>query len=257
MASAASEEGMGRSGSPQRSRQEPVPRGVPIVAPVDDDTQHTRLYNMQVMHAAAVLTDAPESTRAFPRTARRGIVAAAVIVLIATIAIPLLNGIGLERYRTGPFHFEAPAAWTVREARAAWSGGSSHAVIGTVPIPSRCGDGNVDINCYFGLRLPPSGVSITLTSGGPFLQADDMADYLAQVRSEGSRMQIGGFEAYRFDREIAPNDYYRSDREASWLVLPDPYVGVGWLIHASVRGPGTDGLMRDVERLVASMRLAP
>jgi hypothetical protein len=212
---------------------------------------------MQVTHATAVFTHTPESTRTFPLTPRRGIVAVTVAVLIATAAIPLLNGIGLERYRTGPFHFEAPAAWTVREARAAWSGGQSHAVIGTVPIPSRCGSGNVDINCYFGLKPPPSSVSIVLTSGGPFLRAEDMADYMAQVRSEGSRMQIGGFEAYRFDREIAPNDYYRSDREVSWLVLPDPEVGAGWMIDARVRGPGTDALMRHVERLVASMRIAP
>ena len=234
-----------------------MPRGVPIVAPVDDDTQDTRLYNMQVTHSAAVLMDTPESTRTFRRTPRRRIVAVTVIVLIAAVAIPLLNGIGLGRYRTGPFHFEAPVAWSVREARAAWTGGSSHAVIGTVPIPSRCGSGNVDINCYLGLKLPPSGVSIVLTSGGPFLRAEDMADYMARIRSEGSRMQISGIEAYRFDQEIAPNDYYRSDRAVSWLVFPDPEVGAGWVIDARVRGPGTDELMRDVERLVASMRLAP
>lgn len=224
---------------------------------MDDDTHSEGLYNMHVTSGTAALLEAHEATRAFPRTPRRGIVAVAVTVLIAAVATPLLNGIGFERYRTGPFHFEAPAAWSVREARAAWTGGSSHAVIGTVPIPSRCGSGNVDINCYFGLKLPPSSVSIILLSGGRFMRAEDMADYMAQVRSEGSRMQIGGFEAYRFDREIAPNDYYGSDGFVSWLVFPDPDVGVGWVIDARVRGPGTEELMRDVERLVASMRLAP
>ena len=224
---------------------------------MDDDTHSVRLYNMHVTSGTAALIEAHESTRAFQETPRLGVVAVVVTVLIAAVAIPLMNGFGFERYRTGPFQFEAPGAWSVREARAAWSGGSSHAVIGTVPIPSRCGTGNVDINCYFGLKLPPSSVSIILLSGGPFLQTDDMADYMAQVRSEGSRTQISGFDAYRFDREIAPNDYYGSDQVVSWLVLPDPDVPVGWVIDASVRGPGTEALMHAAERLVASMRLAP
>lgn len=232
-------------------------RGVPTSARLDDDTEHKRLYNIHAMHAVAAVNDAHESTRMSPRIPGRGVVAVMAIVLIATVAIPLLNGVGLERHRTGPFQFEAPAAWSVREARAAWSGGSSHAVIGTVPIPSRCGVGNVVINCYFGLRLPPSSVSIILLSGGPFLRAEDMADYMAQVRSEGSRMQIGGFEAYRFDQEIAPNDYYRADRWVSWLVFPDPEIGYSWTVEARVRGSDARELMRDVERFVASMRISP
>ena len=90
----------------------------------------------------------------------------------------------------------------------------AHQSARALPLPPRRGivAVAVTVNCYFGLRLPPSGVSIILLSGGPFLRAADMADYIAQVRSEGRRMQIGGFEAYRFDREIAPNDYYRSNR---------------------------------------------
>jgi hypothetical protein len=233
-----------------------MPRGFLSVARLDDDTQRGRLYNTHVIQAATAHIEAHESTPATVRSPRQGIIAVMVAILIAAVAIPLLNGIGLERYRTGPFQFQAPAAWSVREARAAWSMGSSHAVIGTVPIPSRCGSGNVDINCYSVLKPPPSSVSIVLMTSSPLLPIADLDRYLDEVRSKGSLTDVAGLEAHRFEHAIAPNDYYRSDLSVSWVVPQPELPGTFWIIDARVRGPGAEALMRDVLRFVASMSIA-
>ena len=227
------------------------------MACVDDDMTAMRMYNRPVTQAAIASTGSRESVRTAPGFPLGGLAALAIIVTIGLVAIRLSGGSGLENHRTGPFTFEAPAAWSVTDARAAWTGGSSYAVVGTVPVPAACLTGFFDINCYLAQKPPPSSVSIVLATSSPLIRTVDIGDYMGQVRAEGSRMEVGGFEAYRFDGDIAPNDYYRSDRVVSWLVLPNAEAMGGWVIDARVRGPGAHELMRDIERLVASMRIAP
>ena len=227
------------------------------MACVDDDMTAMRMYNTPVTQAAIAGTRPRESGRTAPGFAVGGLAALAIIVTIGMVAIRLSGGSGLENHRSGPFTFEAPAGWSVTDARAAWTGGSSYAVVGNVPVPAACLTGVFDINCYLAQKPPPSSVSVVLATSSPLIRTDDIGDYMGELRSEGGRMEIGGFEAYRFDRDIAPNDSYRSDRVVSWLVLPSAEAVGGWVIDARVRGPGAHELMRDIERLVASMRIVP
>lgn len=214
--------------------------------------QHRRLYNMPVMQAAVADSRSRESTRA-PRMVSARWAALAVVAIVGAFAIRLGAGPDLEDHRTGPFAFEAPAAWSVTDARAVWTGGSSYAVIGTAPIPASCLERHFDINCYLDHVPPPSSVSILLLNQSGILQVDDTE----RPPVEGTRMEIGGLEAYRIDHEIAPNDYYRSDVAVSWVVPYSEANGGPWVIDAKVRGPGAGELLADVERLVASMRIEP
>ena len=204
------------------------------------------------MQAAVADTRSRESTRA-PRTSPARLAALAAVVIVGALAIRLGAGPDLESHRTGPFTFEAPATWSVTNARAAWTGGSSYAAIGTVPIPAWCLEGLFDINCHLQQVPPAASVSILLLNESGILQAD----LTKRPDPEGFRMEIGGLEAYRIDHEIAPHDYYRSDVAVSWVVPYSEANGGPWVIDAKVRGPGAEELLRDVERLVASMRIEP
>lgn len=205
------------------------------------------------MQAAVVRPSSDIPALGGPRySLARILVLAGAAIAVATI-VQFGGRLGLETHETGSFRFDAPSAWTVREAVIPFTGGSSQAVVGTVPIPRSCGLENVDINCYYAQRLPPASVSIVLLNSSPFTAADT----LALARSEGTRLEVGGYEAYRFVHDINATDYYRSDAAASWLVVRPASTGSFWVIEARVRGPGADELVRDVERVVRSMRFGP
>ena len=149
--------------------------------------------------------------------------------------------------------FDHPAAWQMHDAIASFTGGSVIAVIGTVPIPARCGTAHVDINCYYEQRLPPGAISIVVGTGsfgGATLFDERPPDPHEMARE---RAEVGGAPAVV--HRYRPGDYYGEDEAIGWEIAFPRSVLEAFVIQARLRGPGLPELRRDLDALIASIRI--
>jgi hypothetical protein len=149
--------------------------------------------------------------------------------------------------------FDHPAAWPVHDAIASFTGGSVIAVLGTVPIPARCGTAHVDINCYYEQRLPPGTISIVVGTGsfGGATLFDQRTPDPHELSRE--RAEIGGAPAVV--HRYRPGDYYGEDEAMGWEIAFPRSVLEAFVIQARLRGPGLAELRRALDALIASIQL--
>jgi hypothetical protein len=149
--------------------------------------------------------------------------------------------------------FDHPAAWTLHDAYASFTGGAVIAVLGTVPVEPRCGSEHVDINCYYEQKLPPGTISIVVGTGsfgGRTLFDERARDPLEVGRT---RAEVGGLPA--IVHRYGPGGYAEQDEAIGWeIAFPNSVLSV-YAIEARLRGPGLPAMRADLDRLIASVRI--
>jgi hypothetical protein len=149
--------------------------------------------------------------------------------------------------------FDHPGAWPAHDAIASFTGGSVLAVLGTVPIPARCGTAHVDINCYYEQRLPPGTISVVVGTGsfGGATLFDARTPDPHEIGRE--RVEVGGAPAVV--HHYHPGDFYGEDEAIGWEIAFPRSVLEAFVIQARLRGPGLAELRGELDRLIASVRL--
>ena len=214
------------------------------------------------------------------RAVRRARTARAWIALAATLAIvavgvglgvvgrsPTVDLGGLHHYKSQGIEFDYPASWTIHDQLPPTTGfGSTWAILGTHPWPASCGAS--DLNCYYEAKLEPGTIAVqvgllampqsdidlcTRGASGSDLQGRGPDDPLATR----TLTRVDGRPALRTGYAVGGRDYYGSDEWQDWDIAAVGTVHEAYTIHAMVRGPGTDALKADLDRLIASIRLTP
>jgi hypothetical protein len=181
-------------------------------------------------------------------------VAGALLVLAAYACGPRTDA-GGERH----FHhdagigFDYPAAWSVHDAIASFTGGSVLAVLGTVPVPTRCGTAHVDINCYYEQKLPPGTISVVVGTGsfGGATLFDARTPDPHEIDRE--RVEVGG--APGVVHHYRPGDFYGEDQAIGWEIAFPRSVLEAFVIQVRLRGPGLAELQRQLDGMIASVRV--
>ncbi|HWP67035.1 MAG TPA: hypothetical protein VNO26_14145 [Candidatus Limnocylindria bacterium] len=159
---------------------------------------------------------------------------------------------GSERrhfHHTSGISFDHPAAWQVHDATAVFDGGSVIAVLGTVPVPPRCGTGHVDINCYHEQPLPPGTISVVVGTGsfGGATLFDPRAPDAREVAR--ARVEVGGLPA--IEHRYGAGDSY--DEAVGWEIAFPRSVLQAYVVEARLRGPGLPAMRRELDALIASV----
>ena len=123
----------------------------------------------------------------------------------------------LKTFDSGEFAFEYPAKWLGYVSSAAFSGGSSIAVLGTQAVESRCGDvAHVDINCVYEQRLEPGDIRVFIGTGafrgGTVLDRPDIEN------GATTRHTVAGMPAIRDEHDPRPDSFYREDLSLQWSI---------------------------------------
>lgn len=186
---------------------------------------------------------------------RRSAVGRAGVVLLALAAVecaPAPDVPGVQRYRhASGIAFEYPTDWRLHDASVSFAGGSVIAVLGTQPVPERCGTGHVDVSCYTEQPLAPGTVSIIVGTGsfGGATLFDDRARSVPEVGR--TQAEVGGLPA--IVHRYGPGAYAREDEAIGWEIAFPTSVLRAWVIEARLRGPGLDGMRAALDRLIASI----
>lgn len=198
-----------------------------------------------------------------PGLAAAGLVA---VVLAAVAGPALLGGIvgpltgsvtvrdgeaGTRVLDAGEFSFAFPAEWSVADSAASFSGGSSIAVLGTLPVDPRCGTGHVDINCVYEQHLEPGTVRAWV--GTAAYRSGSILDE-PQVDGSWEALTVDGMPALLVERTITPDDYYGSDLELTLRVARPAGFGQTVTIELRARDPGADGARATLDNIIASFR---
>jgi hypothetical protein len=149
--------------------------------------------------------------------------------------------------------FDRPARWALHDASATFTGGSVVAVLGTLPVPSRCGAEHVDVNCYYEQKLTPGTISIVVGTGsfgGGTLFDERPWDPLEIGRE---RTEVGGLPAVV--HRYGPGSYYEQDEAIGWEIAFPRSVLEVYGIEARLRGPGLPGMRAQLDHLIASIRI--
>jgi hypothetical protein len=180
--------------------------------------------------------------------------AAGALLLAAVACGPRTDARGERHFHhQAGIGFDYPAAWPVHDAIASFTGGSVLAVLGTVPVPSRCGTAHVDINCYYEQKLPPGTISLVVGTGsfGGATLFDARTPDPHEIGRE--RVEVGGAPAVV--HRYRPGDFYGEDEAIGWEIAFPRSVLETFVIQARLRGPGLADLRRELDRLIASVRL--
>jgi len=205
---------------------------------------------------------------ALPMWRRLVALAAAVVLAVGAVTggIALLGDRGaIGMFRDGPtadlrtfdgggFAFEYPASWLGYDSSAAFSGGSSIAVLGTQPVDPRCGgEGHVDINCVYEERLEPGGIRVFVGTGAyPGGTVLDRADI---ENGASTRLEIGGMPAIRDEFDFQPDSYYGEDLSVHWSIAAPNTDGTNVIrIEAMLREPGVAEGRAQLNALIESFR---
>jgi len=185
-------------------------------------------------------------------------VAIAALVLAALLGFnPLEPGPADDEARAGTvtFHegglvFEAPAAWKVYRYENVSSFTSVVAYLATVEVPDPCIRGPNSISCGVGFRLEPGTLAVTITAssfpGGTALD---------NPQADAVRIEVGGLPGLR--EAAPPFPGAGADASVEWRFARPGSINNWFLIRADVRGPGEEGLLAAVERMVQSVRFDP
>jgi hypothetical protein len=202
------------------------------------------------------------------------------IALAATLAIvavgvglgvvgrfPSVDLGGLHHFKSEGIEFDYPASWSIHDQLPPTTGfGSTWAILGTHAWPASCGAS--DINCYYEAKLEPGTIAVevgllampqsdfdlcTRGASGSDLQGRGPDDPLATR----TLTRVDGRPALRTRYDVGGKDYYGSDEWQDWDIAAVGTVHEAYTIHALFRGPGTDALQADLDRLIASIRLTP
>ena len=229
--------------------------------------QYGRPAPADLIAATIVAVRFGRAPRVVPDPARRvgllGIAAVIAVVVVGASALALRFGLypgggsvtdgppGFRTFTGSGIAFDFPDDWTLRDASAAFSGGSAIAVVGTLPVDPLCGLGHIDINCYYEQRLEPGTISIVVATGayrgGTIFDAERAAPPTV-------RTTIAGMPALFTDRGHVEGNYYLADLEMSWeIAYPTTPTNV-YRVDVGIRGPGTEDFRRQAEALMASLR---
>lgn len=208
------------------------------------------------------------------RTVRAWIALAATLTIVAVSVglgvvgrFPTVDLGGLHHYKAEGIEFDYPASWSIHDQLPPTTGsGSTWAILGTHAWPASCGAS--DVNCYYEAKLEPGTIAVEVG-----LQAMPQSDLdLCTRGASGSDLQgrgpddplatqtltrVDGRPALRTVFAVGGKDYYGSDEWRNWDIAAVGTVHEAYTIHALVRGPGTDALQGDLDRLIASIRLTP
>jgi hypothetical protein len=149
--------------------------------------------------------------------------------------------------------FDYPATWTLHDASTGFAGGSVTAILGTLPVDSRCGSAHVDINCYYERKLDPGTISIVVGMGS--LGGRTLFDERERGALEIGRevVEIAGLPAVV--HRYGPGGYYDQDEAIGWEVAFPRSVLSAFGIEARMRGPGLDAMRAELERTIGSIRV--
>jgi len=179
-----------------------------------------------------------------------GALLAAVVAACASTSDP--SAIRSFHHASG-IGFDHPARWPLHDASASFTGGSVIAVLGSLPVPARCGSEHVDINCYYEQKLVPGTISIVVGTGsfgGATLFDERVRDPLEIGRE---RSEVGGLPA--IVHRYGAGSYYEQDGAIGWEIALPRSVLEAYVIEARLRGPGVAEMRAQLERLVASIRI--
>jgi hypothetical protein len=200
---------------------------------------------------------------------RRWLPAAAVVVLavgVVAAGIALSGDVrGSGLFKDGPtadlrtldagdFSFDFPASWLAYEASASSSGGSSTAVLGTLPVERRCGDErHVDINCVYQQRLEPGHVRLHVGTGT--YRDGTIQDPPINEIGRITRVEVGGMPALFAESDGAPDSYYREDKSLHWEIARPGTDGTSVVeLEARLTEPGVAEGLAQLKALIASFR---
>ncbi len=193
-------------------------------------------------------------------------VAASIVIEVVDAPDPTVTPPvnGTRHLRLDGIELDYPASWTANDQGWPSTGfGWTVAVIGTLPW-GPCA--RHDLNCHYQQRLQPGQISVDI--GQLFLSREDICQ-LGRTRSDlegrgpenpiatGSLARVDGRPALRTDYDVRQADYYRSDEWRSWVIAVPGSVDRAFTIHAKYRGPGVARMRRELDELIASIRLSP
>jgi hypothetical protein len=151
--------------------------------------------------------------------------------------------------------FDYPARWTVEKPSSNMPYISVLAFLGTGTGHQECNPVGPTFQCYSNIHLEPDQVVVKLSEtavqiGGPFDPAG------ARWLSPGQGLTtVGGLPATL--SQTAYVGWYQSDLALVWKLSAPGTILERYEIDAYIRGPDTDVLRTEVERLVASIRYDP
>lgn len=198
---------------------------------------------------------------------------AALIVAAAGIGYGIAghlssNGSGsLHHFKIEGIEFDYPASWTIHDQGWPSTGfGSTWAILGTHAWPASCAAS--DLNCYYEAKLEPGTIAVevgllampstdldlcTRGATGSDLQGRGPDDPVATQ----ALTRVDGRPALRTTYAVGGKDYYGSDEWRNWSIAAAGTVDEAYSINAMYRGPGTDAMKADLDRLIASVRITP
>lgn len=192
----------------------------------------------------------------------RGWVVAALVVDALIISAMALRP-GTAKYDEGGLSFEYPAGWTLHDKMPGMTGfGQLFAILGTATW-GPCAVS--DVNCHFRERLGAQQVEVEV--GSLYLPTDDGLCSLALNRTDladrtsgpavagTSYVRVDGRPAMRTDFVVNGADYYGSDGWQEWRIAASDSTNTLFTIEARWRGPGTDGFLAALDRMVATLHL--
>lgn len=265
--------------TPQRPADAPLP-----VEPGWDDERLAAAFAARAARAArvSVSDDLVGTTLERLRPARRQspwarlLPAGAALVLVLAVVgggIAMLGGpagplgTGAVAFRDGPtpdlrtldagdFAFEFPAVWLAYDASAAFSGGSSVAVLGSQAVEPRCGDArHVDINCVFEQRLGSGDIRIYVSTGA--YRGGTVLSRPGIENGTTTRMTIGGMPAILDEFDPQPDSYYREDLSLAWVIARPRSLSSTVRIEVRARDPGSAAARSITTALIDSFRFTP
>jgi hypothetical protein len=189
---------------------------------------------------------------------------AAVVVIVAVVVI-CLRPMGPppdHHFDQSGIAFDYPGTWTIHDQLPPTTGfGSPVALLGTLPW-GPCGP--ADINCHYQVRLAPGQIEVDVSTGllldglctlatGSDLDAAGPGDP-ARV---SSFVRVAGRPTIRTDASPGERDYYLSDVWRWWRVAAPGTTHYLVEIGTKYRDPGTVEMSAALDRLIASLTLAP
>jgi hypothetical protein len=207
----------------------------------------------------------PRRWLALPGLALGGV---AAVVLVAVVGTSLLGGFrggplgslavrdggdGTRVLDAGEFSFAFPAEWSAVDSGASYSGGSSIAVLGTLPVDPRCGSGHVDVNCVSEDRLEPGTVRVMV--GTASYRTGSILD---EPAFEGSweALTVDGMPARLDQPAIQPDDFYRSDLALTLSVARPAGFGHVVTIELLAREPGIEAARAAMDTIIETFHYA-
>jgi len=204
---------------------------------------------------------------------RTPLVAVTAVTALGIIVVGLASGLGLlgqtavgDRltFRDGPtpdlrtldageFAFDYPADWLAYDSAAAFSGGSSIAVIGTQPVEARCGtSAHVDVNCVYEQVLEPGAIRMFIGTGA--YRGATVLDRLDIENGTTTRLTVAGMPAILDEFDPRPDSYYQEDLLVHWSIGRPAAPSNVVRIEAMARDPGATEARAAFDAIIGSFR---